>query len=245
MVMTDPAMSQNGSDDERPYKFGLKGGLNQSSLKGYNNESLETRSGYQFGLFLSSNILDDWFNIQNLQLRVEVNYLNMGTRITDNNLNSVIFYGVELFESEELHGYEFERQNSGPFTADEIFEEDIYSTFSYRFIESPFHLIYSFPLGRTEPYILAGPTVSMMLDMDYTFTLNTPDNNSYTQTELDENVNQHVSKFNLGTDLGLGINFLQRYFIEAHYSFGLTNTLEFYDNTINHRGLMANLGIQF
>ncbi|MEX0686508.1 MAG: porin family protein [Balneolales bacterium] len=245
LFMVNVAVSQQQTLGDQLINYGLKGGINQSTLIGYNNEDINTEPGYQFGLFLSRSILDDWLpSIQNLHFRVELNYIKSGAVLDDTNLNRVIFDGADLFVDEELHGIDFERQTSTPFMADEIFNENIYSTFKFHFVESPFLFIYSLPMNVITPYILAGPSFSVLFDMDYSFSLTT-DGSTYTQTEIDENVKQHIGKLNIGAKAGLGIKLFQGLFVEAFISQGFTNALEFYSESIHHRGIVANIGFEF
>lgn len=238
--------AQRTIDNNRSVNFGLKGGLNDITQIGEKSEDINSRKGYQLGLFISTNFLDEWNPaLDNFSLRVELKYLRTESRVNDNNLNSVLFWGADLFRDEVRHGFQFDRDVGGPYIADEIFDENIYSTFTYQFIEVPFLINYSIPLENFTPYIYGGPSFSVLFDVDYSFTLNTEDRDSHTQTDIDETVKQHISKMNMGVDTGVGIRLPVGLFVETHYSFGFNDTLEFYNPKVQNRGFVANIGFQF
>lgn len=246
ILIFETVEAQRINENNRSVNFGLKGGLNDITQTGEKSEDINSRKGYQLGLFISTNFLEEWKpELDNFSLRVELNYLRTESRVNDNNLNSVLFWGADLFRDEIRHSYQFEREVGGPYVADEIFNENIYSTFTYQFIEVPLLIKYSVPLGTIIPYIYTGPSFSVLFDVDYSFTLNTEDSGSHTQTNIDETVKQHISKMNMGVDIGLGIRLPIGFFVETHYSFGFNDTMELYNPKVQNRGLVANIGFQF
>ena len=231
---------------ERPVHIGIKGGLNQFTLQGSANENIGERSGFQIGVFLTSGILDEWtVNSQNFKLRVGINYLRKSNEIYDNGMNRVIYDGVELFTDEELHGFEFDRNTGGPATDDEIFDETVSSSVTYHFMETPVRFMYEFPLGVITPYALAGPTLSIVVDYDHSFTLVTEDGVRHKQTDISDVVDQHFSKLDISADIGLGVHLPYGLFVEGYYSHGFMNAMKFYGNNVFHRGFVASFGIQF
>lgn len=246
ILIFETVEAQRINENNRSINFGIKGGLNDITQVGEKSEDINSRKGYQLGLFMSTNFLEEWKpELENLSLRVELNYLRTESRVNDNNLNSVLFWGADLFRDEVRHSYQFDRDVGGPHVADEIFNENIYSIFTYQFIEVPFLIKYSIPMGIIIPYIYTGPTFSVLFDVDYSFTLNKEDGVSHTQTDIDETVKQHISKMNMGVDIGLGIRLPVGLFVETHYSFGFNDTMELYKSKVHNRGFIANIGVQF
>ncbi len=234
------------SGTERPVYVGVKGGLNQFTLQGSASEDIGERSGFQFGIFLTTGILDEWTaNSENFKLRVGINYQKKSNDIFDNGINRVVYDGVELFTDEEQHGFEFDRNTGGPVTDDEIFDENVSSSVTYHFMETPVRFMYEYPLGLITPYILAGPTLSIVVDYDHSFTLVTEDGVHHKQTSISEVVDQHYSKLDLSANIGLGVHLPYGLFVEGYYSHGFINAMKFYGNNVFHRGFVANFGIQF
>lgn len=243
LTVSDTVFSQDYSYGYESITFGVKGGYNQITL---NNSDINHQSGYQFGIFVTRDIFDDWLNIPNMQLRSELSYSRFGAEIQDRSLNTLIFDGVRLFDDDEFHGYEHDRNTGGAIATDEIFQENVSSTITYQFINAPVRFNYLFlkEKGFT-PFITAGPTFSILLDVDYSFSLTTEEGDKYTQKDIDSNVDTHFKRFNMALDLGAGIHLPWGGLLEVYYTFGLINSLVHYDGNINQSGLVANIGFGF
>lgn len=248
LMVCNPVMAQQFSsveDEDRQINFGFKGGINQFNLQGNSNTDIDGKSGYQFGIFLTSEILRFNSDSQSLKLRVEANYLRRSSEIFDNAINRVMYDGLELFTDEIRHGFEFDRNTGGPTKDDEIFDENVFSTISFDFIEAPFRFIYEFPIGSVKPYILAGPTFAIVVNYDPTFTLTTQDGMQHTQSDVPDIVEQQFNKINFSGDVGFGVQLPYGLFVEGYYSHGFTDVLEFVNSDVFHRGFVTTFGIQF
>ncbi|REL33767.1 PorT family protein [Rhodohalobacter sp. SW132] len=243
LTINKGSYSQGLQEAEQSVHFGIKGGFNLFAIEGSTIDQAERQSGYQIGLFISSEILNDW--VSDLNIRFELNYVEKTQRNLDNHINRVIYDGVELFMDEELHGFEFNREMGGPFSEDEIFNENVHSSVTFHIIEAPIRFIYSVPVGTVTPYVLLGPTFSVVAGFDHSFALRTPQGESHTQTNIASVVDQHYSKINFSADLGMGLHFPYGFFIEGYYSHGFTDSLKFYESNTFHRGFIANLGVRF
>ncbi len=243
LTVNKSTYSQNLMGPEQSVHYGIKGGVNLFAIEGSTIDQTERQSGYQLGLFVSSRILEE--RISDLNIRFELNYVEKTHRNLENHINRVIYDGVELFMDEELHGYEFDRDIGDPFTEDEIFGENVYSSVTFQTIEAPIRLSYAFPVGAVTPYVLAGPTFSVVANFDHSFTLTTGQGETYTQEDITSVVDQHYNKINFSADFGVGFRLPYGLFIEGHYSHGLTDSMQFYENRTVQRAFMANLGIRF
>jgi len=227
--------------------IGLKGGIEYINLVGKKNEDFKTVSGYQFGVFIERNIFQDWIKINNVSLRSELIYSRRSIQINDKDINILIFDGAEIFLDEEIHGFSLDRNTGGLLFVDEIFNEEIYTTINYQFINAPLRFNYLvFPKSNIiRPFLSIAPVFSILLNIDQQFTLITESGAKYTQSDIDKRVNTHFRRFNLGLEYGGGIQLPLGFFIEAYYSMGLTESLVHYESSTKKRGVVANIGYRF
>lgn len=190
--------------------------------------------------------MNEWVpDHHHLQVRFELIYVNKANRTLDNEINRVIYDGVDLFLDSELQGFELERDTGEPFAADDIFSENVYSTVRYHFIEAPIRFTYAIRTGMLAPYVLVGPTFGIVTSFDHSFTLITEQGETYTQVDIASVVDQHFNKLNISADLGIGLRLPYGLLMEGYYTHGFTDSMKFYNNSTFQRGFVASLAIQF